>query len=173
MKKINIRPLLLSDEKEYRALHNLIWRDSYKHIFPQQVFDEREKNLWLKSFSDFVAKDPARINLVAEIDKKPIGFMSATLKSNYPHYKDKGFAEIMGLYIHPKYQGQGIGSMFKNLFLNWAKKNGATKFVIAVFKDNLKARNVYEKWNGKLDNYTQTFEKLGVEYEEVFYVFDL
>ena len=67
----------------------------------------------------------------------------------------------------------GIGTKFKNLFVDWAKENGATKFVIGVLKDNFKARRVYEKWGGKLDSYTQPFIKLGVEYDECFYTFEI
>ena len=54
-----------------------------------------------------------------------------------------------------------------------AKSNGATKFVIGVLKDNHNAKKVYEKWGGKLDEYTQPFVKLGVGYDEVFYTYDL
>ena len=67
----------------------------------------------------------------------------------------------------------GIGSKFKNIFVEWAKKHGATKYVIGVLKDNQNARKVYEKWGGKLDEYTQPFVKLGVGYDEVFYTYDL
>lgn len=48
-----------------------------------------------------------------------------------------------------------------------------TKFVDGVLKDNHNARKVYEKWGGKLDEYTQPFVKLGVSYDEVFYTYDL
>jgi inosine/xanthosine triphosphate pyrophosphatase family protein len=45
--------------------------------------------------------------------------------------------------------------------------------VIGVLKDNHKARKVYEKWGGKLDNHEQPFVKLGVGYDEVFYTYEL
>ena len=59
------------------------------------------------------------------------------------------------------------------MFEKWAKENGATKYVIGVLRDNYKARKVYEKWGGKLDEYVQPFVKLGVEYDEVFYTYNL
>ena len=42
-----------------------------------------------------------------------------------------------------------------------------------VLKDNLKARAVYEKWGGVLDDYTQPIVKLGVGYDEVFYTYNI
>ena len=59
------------------------------------------------------------------------------------------------------------------MFEKWAKENGATKYVIGVLRDNHKARRVYEKWGGKIDKYVQPFVKLGVDYDEVFYTYDL
>ena len=62
---------------------------------------------------------------------------------------------------------------FKAMFEDWARKNGASKYVIGVLKDNKKARAVYEKWGGKLSTYEEDFYKMGVAYKEVFYIYDL
>lgn len=173
--KIIIRPIKPDDAEQYVRLHNLVWRDAYNHIFPKQVFDEREERTQdkINQFASWIESNTQQINYAAEIDGVMVGFMNATILSNYEHFKNLGFAELMGLYIHPDYQGQGIGGRFKQIFIDWAKENGAKKFVIGVLKDNLKARKVYEKWGGKLDEYAQPFVKLGVEYDEVFYTFDL
>ena len=42
-----------------------------------------------------------------------------------------------------------------------------------MLKNNAKGRAVYENWGGKLDDYTKSFVKLGVGYEEVFYTFEI
>lgn len=42
----------------------------------------------------------------------------------------------------------------------WTKQHGASQFVVGVFKNNHKARKVYEKWGGKLDTYTEPYVKL-------------
>ena len=117
--------------------------------------------------------DKGQMCYVAEDGGKIVGFISAKLGTNYEHFANKVDAELMAVYILPEYQGKGLGSRFKNLFIDWAKDNGVEKFVLGVLKDNHKARKVYEIWNGKLDEYTQPFVRLGVEYDEVFYTFDL
>ena len=63
--------------------------------------------------------------------------------------------------------------VIKNIFENWAKETGATKYMIGVLKDNINARKVYESWGGTLSKYESDFVKLGVNYKEVFYIFDL
>lgn len=77
------------------------------------------------------------------------------------------------MYIKPKYQGKGIGTKLKNIFEDWARKNGAKKYVIGVLKDNSNARRVYERWGGELDDWEQKFYKLDVGYDEVFYKYNL
>ena len=75
--------------------------------------------------------------------------------------------------IYPKYQGLGVGTQFRKTFEKWARKNGATKYVIGVLKDNKKARKVYEAWGGLLSHHEQDFVRLGVGYPEVFYTYNL
>ena len=53
------------------------------------------------------------------------------------------------------------------------KKNGASKYVIGVLKDNKNARTVYEACGCKLSTYEQDFYKLGIAYKEVFYIYEL
>ena len=174
-KNIIIRPVRPEDAEEYFKVNNAAWRDAYKHIFPEEVFVQKESNTpnMIKTFAQFVYHGKDQICYVAEVNGKMIGFVTGRLTANNAHFAKDNFAELMAIYILPEYQSQGLGSKFKNLFVDWAKKNGATKFVIGVLKDNHKARKAYEKWGGKLDSHTQPFIKLGTSYTEVFYVFDL
>ena len=59
-------------------------------------------------------------------------------------------------------------------FLTSLKHNNfAVGYVIGVLKDNQKARRIYEKWGGKLEDFMQPFVKLGVNYDEVFYTYNI
>ena len=174
-KEIKIRPLLSSDAEQYVKLHNLVWEDAYKDIFPVEVFQDRANRTEQRivDFAKWWDSNPQLLGYIAEVDNQMVGFMNATLVSNYEHFQRLGYAELMGIYIHPDYQSKGLGNKFKQLFIDWAKQNGATKFVIGVLKDNTHARAVYEKWGGKLDKYTQPFIKFDVAYDEYFYTYDL
>ena len=157
--KIKIRKLTASDAEQYVKLHNIVWRHAYKHIFPKEVFEDRDARTQsrIDSFADWIDSNPNQINYCAEVDGKIVGCMSATISSNYDHFKQQNYAELMGLYILPEYQGIGIGSIFKKLFVDWAKEHGATKYVIGVLKDNHNARKIYEKWGEDLQMQFKVF----------------
>ena len=93
----------------------------------------------VKTFAETMKNDNENIAYVAESNGKIIGIMCGGIKSGYEYFK-KDYADLIGLYIDPSYQGKGIGTSFKNIFEKWAKENGATKYVIGVVKNNNKAR---------------------------------
>ena len=175
MGNIIIRKAQPKDAMQYHTLGLLVWRDAYKHIFPEEVFVEKEAkiNKKIATFAQDCVTNNNQIVLVAESDSKIIAFMFGLRKSNYQHFADMGYADLVALYIHPNFQHKGLGRKLKDKFVEWAKQNGATKFVIGVLKDNKQGRSAYEKWGGKLESYTQPFVKLGKEYPEVFYTFDI
>jgi hypothetical protein len=68
------------------------------------------------------------------------------------------------------------GGLCRRLFdmvVSELKKQGCTKMVIGVLKENLQGRNAYEKWGGTLDTYEIYYEKVEYRFPEVFYVFDI
>ena len=172
---IKIRKIKLEDASKFCILKNKVWRDAYKDIFPEEVFLEKENEVEEKALK---LKEKLKKGLenaiiyVAEYEGKLVGLMCATLKTSYEHFGEE-YADLEALYIDPEYQGLGIGSRFKNIFEEWARENGFTKYVIGVLKENHKARKVYESWGGVLQDYEQGFVKLGVSYPEVFYVVNL
>lgn len=172
---ILIRKVKTSDAEQYIRLKNLVWRDAYKEIFPEEVFDEMDNKVEekVKTFSTNYYNDNTKICYVAELDGNIVGLMYGTIKSMYEHFAKEGYADLVALYIKPEYQRCGIATKFKEIFKGWAKENGADKFVIGVLKENKKARNIYEKWGGKLDMHEQEFVKLNKGYDEIFYTYDL
>ncbi len=172
---IIIRKVINDDAKQYIELINSVWRVSYKNILPEEVFIDSEKTSEdkIKNFANKFYNYNERICYVAECDGIIVGAMYGTIKSTYEHFVEAGFADLVSLYINPKYQGKGIGTKLKNIFEDWARKNGATKYIIGVLKENNNAREIYESWGGKLDDWEQRFYKLDVGYDEVFYKYNL
>lgn len=172
---IKIRPVKPEDAKQHVRLGLLVWRNAYKHIFPEEVFIEKENRAEdkIKNFDKNNINDRLTLSYVAEINGRIVGFVFGRMTSHYQYFAEKGYADLEAIYIHPDYQGLGIGNKFKQIFIDWLKSNGGTKFVIGVLKENHKARKVYEKWGGKLNAHSQPFVKLGVGYDEVFYTFDI
>lgn len=171
---LQFRKIKPDDARDWFVLKNKVWRDAYNHIFPEEVFIDKENQIEerIKTFSDRMKNNDESIAYVAEYDGEIIGVMCGSIKSLYEHFHDD-YADLGALYIDSRFQSCGIGNKLKEIFEEWAIKNGATQYVIGVLKDNLKARKVYESWGGKLSEYEQKFVKLGVEYPEVFYTYDL
>ena len=176
MKDILIRPLESKDAEQYIDLANLVWRVAYKDIFTDVVFEWREskRGKMIETLAQNVKNGGDSFNYVAEYDGKIIGFVSGMIGTKYEYFNDEqNYAEFGGMYIHPDYQGMGIGSRFKSMFVEWAKQKGIKKLGIGVLKDNKHARMIYEKWGGKLEDCKLQSEIKGEKYEEVFYTYDL
>lgn len=175
MADIKIRKVRPEDARQYVELVNYVWRDAYNHIFPEDVFVRRENKTEekIENFDKKWYNDDTQVVYVAEDNGKIVGVMCGRLISAYSHFADKNFADLEQLYILPNYQGQGIANKLKNIFIDWAQNHNAKKYVIGVLKDNLKARKVYEKWGGKLSEYTSPFKVAGFESDEVFYTYEI
>lgn len=171
---LKIRKVKPEDARKWHVLVNKVWRYAYYHIFPEEVFVERDNKLEekVKNFDDKILNDNKNIAYVAEYDGEIIGIMCGSINSSYEYFNSE-YADLIALYIEPKFHVYGIASCFKEIFEQWAIENGASKYVIGVLKDNINARKVYESWNGKISEYEQDFVKLGVGYSEVFYTYDL
>ena len=68
--KIKIRKLTAFDAEQYVKLHNIVWRHAYKHIFPKEVFEDRDARTQsrIDSFADWIDINPNQINYCAEVD---------------------------------------------------------------------------------------------------------
>ncbi len=172
--KIIMRKAKKGDGEQFVKVINKVWRIAYKDIFPEEVFLERDRkvNEKIAEFEERVY-DIGKLYLVVEDNKKIVGVMRGAIKSEYDYFKEKDYADLEILYILPEYQNLGIGKNFKQEFLKWIEKNDVKKYVIGVLKENFPARKVYERWGGNLDDYKSKITKLGLDYEEVFYTFDV
>ena len=169
---VTIRKATPEDARGWETLGIQVWRDAYRHIFPEEVFLEKESRLEEKiaRFNDWAKNDSESITYVAENGGKIIGIMCGSIRSSYePLHTD--YADLIALYVDPAYQGRGIGTAFRKTFEEWARVNGASQYVIGVLKENHKARNVYEAWGGKLSEHEEGFVKRNVSYPVVFYTF--
>lgn len=171
---LKFRKVNSKDARGWFILANKVWRDAYKHIFPEEVFIEKEKqvNERIKTFDKKIDNSDKNIAYVAEYDGDIIGIMCGHINSSYEYFK-VDYADLEAIYIDPEFQRLGIGSAFKDIFEKWARENGATKYVIGVLKDNIKARKVYELWGGKLSKYEGKFIKLDKGYPEIFYTYNI
>jgi len=171
---ISYRQIVKEDGYEWYKLLSSVWRSTYAHIFPEDYFDARDKSVDAKAleFTEEKFTGDRKIAYVAECEGKIIGIMFGTLDSDYEYFKGD-YADLVALYVYPEYQGMGIGTALKDIFVEWAKTKKADRFVIGVLKENHKARKVYESWGGLLSEHEQDFMIMRKGYPEVFYTYEL
>ena len=170
--EIVIRKFEFNDAEQCANLNALVWQDAYKHIFPMQVFENQQKHIndKIKMFQNGIGNENI-LTYVAEVEGEIVGYISGALVSEYEYFAEKGYADMLAVYIKPQYQQKGIAKQFRQIFVGWLKENQKNKYVVGVLAQNNKARLVYEKWGGELSDYKQSFTMLGNDYSEVFYTY--
>lgn len=172
--EINYRLVRKEDANEWYTLLDKVWRVAYAHILPVEVLDARDKyraeRAKVFTVEKFVGE--RKTAYVAEHEGRIVGLMFGTLDSDYEDFKGD-YADLVALYVYPEYQGKGIGTALRDIFVAWAKEKKANKYVIGVLKENTKARKVYEAWGGTLSEHEHEFVQMGVGYPEVFYTYKL
>ena len=171
---INYRQVRKEDGYEWYSLLDEVWRVAYAHILPTEVFDTRDKYREYRAQNYTVEKfvGERKTAYVAEHEGKIVGLMFGTLDSDYEDFKGD-YADLVALYVYPEYQGKGIGTALRDIFVAWAKEKKADKYVIGVLKENTKARKVYESWGGALSEHEHEFVQMDVGYPEVFYTYKI
>lgn len=171
---IEYRQVRREDGYEWYTLLDEVWRDAYADIFPRELFDARDNARCDRAdgFTEEKFVGERKVAYVAVHEGKIVGLMFGTLDSDYEFFKDT-YADLVALYVYPDYQGIGIGTALRDIFIDWAKNKKANRFVIGVLKNNTKARKVYESWGGTLSEHEHDFVQMNVGYPEVFYTFDI
>ncbi|WP_022666511.1 GNAT family N-acetyltransferase [Desulfospira joergensenii] len=89
------------------------------------------------------AGDNSRISLVAETEKKVVGYMlSTTLYAGFGIQKS---AWIMALGVHPDYMGQGIGLELANGTCDLYRKEGVKSIYSSVLWDSSDMLSFFKK----------------------------
>ncbi len=177
MENVIIRKTKAGDAEQYIKLRNLIWKSTYGHIFPEELFVKMENpeniSKRIEGFAAYHIGNPQVFSYVAEDNGKIIGFMTGSYDVETECFKKPNLAELGCMYIHPEYQGKGLGSRFKDVFLKEIMSKGKQGFVLGVLKENVKAQKVYVAWGGELSERTLPYKTMGKTYDLVFYTYDL
>ncbi|GAA2780984.1 GNAT family N-acetyltransferase [Crossiella cryophila] len=94
----------------------------------------------------------ADLNLVAELDGRDAGMVSATLAG-------AGTAKLRSMWVAPFARGRGVGDALIEAVVRWAAERGAHRVTLDVMADNESAAALYRR-HGFVE--TGTFEDEGV-----------
>lgn len=138
---ILIRPALPADATDMAEIHVRSWEAAYKDIVPADYMDKMKATgpgKWQKILSE--GKYPQMIILQ---NGKTVGIMCVAAPGDDD--LDDRVYELYGLYLHPDYYRQGIGTRAMEYAYDMARGKGKTAMTLWVFAENLNAIKFYEK----------------------------
>lgn len=131
----------LDDVRTLQNLNDEVFVDNHKYD-PDLKTDWAQSETGKKYFSDTLS-NPDKICLIAEKDKKPIGYLVAAPKDF--GYRLSKYIEIENMGVSPNSRSKGIGTQLVNKCLEIAKKRGYQKVYVNSYFENTKAIAFYEK----------------------------
>lgn len=148
---VTVRPAVPSDASEMAEIHMRSWEVAYKDIIPADYI--REKNatrpaMWRKSLSE--SQYP---HMVIQLNRKTVGNMCVA-----PPQDDDlsdAYYELHGIYLHPDYYRQGIGTKAMDYAFDIARNFGKKFITVWVFAENINSIKFYEKCGFVADGKTK------------------
>lgn len=136
----NIRRAVLSDVEGMSAVVDSAWRENYKEIFSSEQIAEYTGENRRKSFANLL--NNGKNVWVLLCDAEIAAVCAAQTCEDKPF---EGYAEIMLMYVHPKFQHQGFGSRLLLHTLDEMRSKGYSHAVPDTAEKNASARKFYEK----------------------------
>lgn len=134
---IVIRHAEARDRRTILQVNRLAWQQAYTHIYTQQEIEALFENSIRQHGSWTLQRDQRIGTLVAEYGGEVIGFIGVGTLIN-----DKA-GEVTTFYIHPEFQGQGIGKSLWQYGLDMLRNEGCPSAWVWVL-EKAPARKFYE-----------------------------
>ena len=129
-----IRKMHYEDSKQVQIIAKTSWHATYEGIIPLEV----QNNFLKLNYSDESMKRRIEHSIVyvAEVEGEVVGF------ANYSKVRDGGKVELAAIYLHPEFQGRGIGTALIQQAVK--ELDGIKEIYINVEKGNKIGMNFYE-----------------------------
>lgn len=153
---MNIRKASPEDARDCAKVHVDSWKVAYRGLVPDSVLDNLSYTSRTKFFTEFLSSNPDD-NYVAEENDEVVGIL--TIGGCRDEDLDPQMTgEIWGIYLHPNYWRQGIGSALCEFALDRLSSLGYREVILWVFKDNQSARLFYESLGFQADGASKQLE---------------
>ncbi|MFA6023645.1 MAG: GNAT family protein [Candidatus Gracilibacteria bacterium] len=142
--KLSIREGKKSDASDLIKYLNQVAGESDFLTFTEGEFKMTKKGE--EAFVEEAHKADNEIFLVAEIGKEIVGVLNVNANSK----KRMKHIGTFGVSLKKAHWGKGIGALFIQTMLDWAKSNGVTrKMNLSVMANNKRAMKLYKKFGFK------------------------
>jgi len=142
MSQINIRPANIDEVKILQNLNDEVFIDNHKYDSDLKIDWAQSENGGKKYFTELL-NNPSSICLVAEVDKKIVGYIVASPKEI--SYRNSKYIEIENMGVIPEYRSSGVGHGLMEKCLQLAKERGFEKVYVNAYSQNTKAIDFYKR----------------------------
>jgi len=151
---ITVRLAVPADAPDMAEIHMRSWEVAYKDIIPAEYI--KEKNATRPALWKRIITDENQYQYVIQKNGKIVGIMCVVPKPQ----DDVGneVSELEGIYLHPDYYRQGIGSQAMEFAYSKAREWGKKVMTVWVFIDNANSIRFYEKCGFITDGKTKTYD---------------
>ena len=172
MTEIQIRNAEIKDVLGIATVHVKMWQKAYRGQVPDSFLDAMSIDNRAKFWEDTLKNPKSGIHiLVAEHDHRIVGWIQGGKNRDEDLSSDVG--ELGGIYVHPDWQGKGVGSKLMEFFIETLRSEGYKKATLWVLDTNQKTRNWYESKGWNVEGKTKIEPRDGFELHEVRYSIDL
>ncbi|GHV12856.1 GNAT family N-acetyltransferase [Clostridia bacterium] len=151
---INIRPAVPADAPDMAEIHMRSWEVAYKDIIPADYI--HKKNATRQVLWQRIVTDENTSKYVIQVSGKTAGFME--IAPSRDDDADNDTYELHGIYLHPDYFRQGIGTQAMRFAFDKARSIGKTVMTLWVFAENTNSVSFYEKCGFAADGNTKTLD---------------
>jgi len=138
---IKIRKATLKDLEEIKKLNQELFNYDFK-------FDKTLDLEWPSKNKDYYKKritGKDSITLIAEDEKKIVGYLIGVIVEGEGYRNIKKIAELENMFISENYRRKGIGKSLIINFINWAKGENVKKIKVVASAKNNCAIELYKK----------------------------
>ena len=145
--KLNIRLAMPADAPDMAEIHARSWEAAYQGFMPLSYI--QEKNAGRPALWERILAQENTTRYVIALDGKAVGLLDV----GSPQHKtdEEALYELRGLYLHPDYYRQGIGTQAMAFALDVARAQGKSSIILWVFAENAASIKFYESCGFRAD----------------------
>ncbi len=152
---ITIRLAVPADAPDMAEIHMRSWKAAYKGIVPEEYIQRQNKKrpaMW----QQIMARENTT-KYVIQKDGKTVGFVCVVATTQDDDTADD-VCELEGIYLHPDYYRQGIGTKALEFAFDIAHGWNKSFMTLWVFSENINSIKFYETFGFVPDGKTKTLD---------------
>ena len=117
----------------------------YHEPFDNSFALRRDAKRGIKSFLKRNLYSKKSLLIVAEENRRIVGYLLATLASRPPIFKQRQYGFVMDAYVSEEYRGRGATKQMLSEAYSWFKKHKVREAVLTVHTENRLGIRVWDK----------------------------